>query len=98
MLALVADHDMVMVLPKDIPTLQARNTKNWMRPDNIFCSSSMEDLYVHCEVVPKDRGPCTDHVPIVSVIDLPLVKKAVEPIQNFRMADWEEFGGHWSRR
>lgn len=91
LLTLVADHDMVMALPRDIPTLQARNTKNWTRPDNVFCSAAMEELYVRCETVPKKRGPCTDHVPIVSVLDLPLVKKAMEPTRNFRMVDWTEF-------
>ncbi|KAJ6550693.1 hypothetical protein B0H10DRAFT_2127546 [Mycena sp. CBHHK59/15] len=29
---------MEMVLPKDVPTLRAKGTKNLTRPDNVFCS------------------------------------------------------------
>ena len=36
LLALVADYDMQMVLPKDILTLEVMSTKNWTHPDNIF--------------------------------------------------------------
>lgn len=91
LLKLVADHDMVMALPKDIPTLQARATKNWTRPDNVFCSSNMEGLFIRCEAVPRLRGPCTDHVPILSVIEIPMQKKVPEPTRNYRMVNWSNF-------
>ena len=49
----VADHNMVMILPKDIPTLEAKATKNWTHPDNVFCSTGAEGLVVSC-----DTNPC----------------------------------------
>ena len=36
LLCLLADHNMVMALPKDILTLESMSTKNWTRLDNIF--------------------------------------------------------------
>ena len=36
LLTLVADNDMLMALPKDIPTLESLSTKNWTCPDNVF--------------------------------------------------------------
>ena len=36
LLEMVADHGMLMILPKDIPTLEAKATKNWTHPDNVF--------------------------------------------------------------
>jgi len=33
LLSVISDHDMVMALPKDIPTLESMVTKNWTRPD-----------------------------------------------------------------
>ena len=49
----IADHNMIMVLPKDIPTLEAKSTKNWTQPDNIFCSTDMEELIVLCDTDPQ---------------------------------------------
>ena len=43
LLALVANHGMYMALLKGIPTLELMATKNWTRPDNIFCSGSLVD-------------------------------------------------------
>ena len=66
LLEMVTRHDMQMVLPKDIPTLEALATKNWTHPDNIFCSMNMVDKIVYCTTDPRLRGPGTDHVPILT--------------------------------
>lgn len=88
---LMGDYDMVMALPKDIPTLQSMATKNWTRPDNIFCSDSMADDVMTCDTDHRSRGPGTDHLPILTNIDIPLVRKVYEPSRNFRQVDWEKF-------
>ncbi len=48
----LADHGMVMVLPKGIPTLESKSTKNWTHPDNIFCSANMEGSVMVCDTDP----------------------------------------------
>lgn len=98
MLDLMVDYNMVMTLPKDIPTLQARNTKNWTRPDNIFCSSNAEDCVIRCDVIPELQGPTTDHLPIVTILDIRTAKKKPEPRRNFRMANWDNFNNELQRR
>jgi len=65
---------MVMALLKDIPTLEAMLTKNWTRPDNIFCTEHMEGLIVSCSTDPRLQGPGTDHMPILTVAELALTR------------------------
>jgi hypothetical protein len=89
---------MIMALPKDILTLQAMVTGNWMRPDNIFASANMEQLIVRCDTDPRSRGPGTDHMPILTVLDLPLERKVSPPSYNFRMADWKVFNEELAAR
>jgi hypothetical protein len=62
---------MVMALPKDIPTLEAMFTKNWAQPDNLFCSTNTEEMVTICDTDPRLRGPGTDHVPILTTLELP---------------------------
>ena len=38
-----------MMLPKDIPTLEASSTKNFTRVDNIFCSVEFHELFISCD-------------------------------------------------
>ena len=72
LLTLVADSNMVMALLKDIPTLESMSTKNWTFPDNIFCSANLEEKIVYCTTDPRLRGPSTDHVPILTALELPV--------------------------
>ena len=48
MLDLVADFDMQMVLPPNIPTLQAFATGNRTRVDNVFCNAQTLSRFVEC--------------------------------------------------
>lgn len=91
LLEMVADYNMEMALPKDIPTLRAQRTKNMTRPDNVFCSSNTSKSIIRCDTMPSLQGPCTDHFPIATVIDIPTQKEIEEPTHNFRMVDWEDF-------
>ena len=80
-----------MILPKGIPMLEAKATKNWTRPDNVFCSPNTEELVVICDTGPHLRGPGADHIPILTTLELPLSRAAAPEMRNFRMIDWVAF-------
>ena len=44
----VNELDLHMVLPKDLPTLQAMATGNHMRPNNVFMSEVLHNMLVKC--------------------------------------------------
>jgi len=94
LLDLIYRFDLRMALPAKIPTLQALSTGNWTRPDNVWCSNQTTDLFTRCDTDPGLRGPNTDHVPILSMLDLPVTKNTPKPTRNFRITDWEDFNEH----
>ena len=73
-----------MALPPNRPTLRALSTGNWTRPDNVWCSSHSLDLFINCDTNPGLQGPNTDHVPILSKLDIPLTRSISKPSRNFR--------------
>ena len=90
-LALLADYGMSQALPKDIPTLQSSSSGNWTRPDNVFCTEHTLDVLALCNTDPENRGPNTDHLPVLTKLDLSLTATAVLPAQNYREVDWKKF-------
>ena len=70
LLDLLAAFDFHMLLPPRIPTLEAANTKNHTRPDNIFASADIADCLVRCRTAPELRPPRTDHYPIVTELEV----------------------------
>ena len=88
---LIAEYDMEMALPKGIPTLQHMRSRNYSRPDNVFCSTTLRPYVVKCKVEAQLRPPSTDHFPILTQIDLPQSRIPPDPSFNFRAADWDEF-------
>jgi len=94
LLNLINCFDLRMALPPNIPTLQALSTGNWTRPDNVWCSNHITDLFAKCNTNPGLRGPNTDHLPILSKLDLPLNHNMTKPTRNFRSTDWNEFNTH----
>jgi exonuclease III len=87
---LIATYDLVMSLPKGIPTLQHMVTKRYSRPDNVFTTVALSDHVIKCEVEPSIRPTSTDHFPIVTNILLPQERTTTPPAHNFREADWDE--------
>ncbi|KAK7017263.1 hypothetical protein R3P38DRAFT_2381409, partial [Favolaschia claudopus] len=82
---------MKMPLPKDVPTLRAKASKNLTRPDNVFCSEGLFPFFTACNAFPEWTPGTTDHFPVVSTLDLvPPSKEKVER-RDWRAADWEEF-------
>ncbi|KAF9521597.1 hypothetical protein CPB83DRAFT_778474 [Crepidotus variabilis] len=72
-----------MTLPKNIPTLEASNTKNLTRVDNIFA---------------RLRPNCTNHFPVMTVIEAGIGSSKESKRRNFRATDWQEFGKVLKRR
>lgn len=91
LLNMLARYDMKMVLPKDIPTLEACSTKNLTRVDNVFCSEGMLERFTQCGTRPDQRPQNTDHYPISATIDIRPEIKEYPSRPNFRDTDWEKF-------
>jgi len=88
---LMAKYDMLLALPKDLPTLQSTSTGNWTRPDNVFCTAHTVDLISLCDTKPRRRPPCTDHIPILTKLELEVPRTSQTVTRNFRETDWKEF-------
>ena len=84
---LLAEYGMEMALPKGIPILEAMTMKNWMRLDNVFCSNTLGDKVITCTTDPHLRGPGTDHVPILTTLELPVEWVASTPSYNFQAVE-----------
>ena len=91
LLDLINIYDMQMALPKDIPTLEACTTKNFMRVNNIFCSAVLFDTFVSCNTFPHLRPQKTDHLPIISILEIEPERIAHNDKYNFRLTDWDKF-------
>ena len=90
-LDILADYGMTQLLPKDIPTLQSSSSHNWTRPDNVFATEQTCLALISCDTDPESRGPNTDHVPILTVLDMSTPEAAVNPSWNYRAVDWQKF-------
>jgi hypothetical protein len=82
---------MQMALPKDRPTLQSTSTGNWTRPDNVFCTDHTLNIITQCDTKPRRHPPCTDHVPILTTLELEVPTTIHNATRNFKGVDWEEF-------
>jgi endonuclease/exonuclease/phosphatase family metal-dependent hydrolase len=87
LLDLLYKHDMFLALPKGIPTFQT-NAGRWTRPDNVWRTSTQTDPIQRCDVIPNIRPPLADHMPVITVVDLPLPRSAAPQSLDFRSADW----------
>jgi hypothetical protein len=87
LLDLLYKNEMLLALPKGIPTYQTA-AGNWTRPDNVWRSSSPDDPISRCEVVPAMSPPMADHLPIVTELALPLPRAPEAQVLDFRQADW----------
>ncbi|KAF7773567.1 hypothetical protein Agabi119p4_5734 [Agaricus bisporus var. burnettii] len=91
LIEILAEHDMVMTLPRDLPTICTHRSKRFTRPDNVFVSGNLENLVINCDVDPSWRPPNTDHFPIVTTLELPTKQAPAQSGKNFRMTDWKLF-------
>ena len=98
LLDLIDRHDMHMVLPKDIPTLEACATKNFTRVDNVFCSAGLVNTFISCDTFPQWRPQKTDHMPIISELEIETERSGYVGRYNYKLTDWEEFRESLSER
>jgi hypothetical protein len=91
LIEIIAEHDMIMTLPRDIPTICTHRTKRYTRPDNIFVSRNLENYVMNCDVDATWRPPNTDHFPVTTTLELPTTRTLPKPGKNFRMTDWKKF-------
>ena len=84
---LLYKNDMLLALPKGIPTFQT-SAGNWTRPDNVWRSNTPDDPIIRCEVVPAIRPPLADHLPVIIILDLPFPRSSAPQSLNFRLGDW----------
>src|SRR6201996_1194005 len=87
----LADYGLEMMLPPEIPTLQALATGNHTRTDNVFASDTISDLFISCNTAPERRPTRTDHYPILIELDIAPRRSPQTLQRNFRNVDWIEF-------
>ena len=66
----LADLDLRMALPPGTSTHHHLVSKKWSRLDNVFCTPHTLEVFVSCDTMPALQGPTTDHLPVVSILDL----------------------------
>ena len=91
LIALLEDFNMVILLPEGIPMLQSMVTKNLTRVDNVFAMYNTEHLVVACDTDLRQWGPDTNHVPVLTTLDLVILAAAATSHRNFRATDWPKF-------
>ena len=87
LIELLYRNEMLLALPKGIPTFQSA-AGNWTRPDNVWRSNPPEDPILRCDIVPAIRPPLADHMPIITIINMPFPRVASIHALNFWQANW----------
>ena len=80
-----------MVLPLGILTHLHNVSKKWTRLDHIFITEDHMSTIMICEALADTPGVNTDHLPILTSLDLDLARAPSNPPKNFQNVDWEEF-------
>ena len=91
LISAVAGLGLDLALPPGIPTHLHNVTKKWTRLDQVFISEELADTVISCDVLKSTPGINTDHIPILTLLDLNLTRIAAAPPRNFRNVDWESF-------
>ncbi len=66
-------------------------TKKWTHLDQVFITEHMMDMVMVCKMCHKDRGLNTDHIPIISQLDITLGRTLEQKTNNFRDINWDDF-------
>ena len=91
LISAVAGLGLDLALPPGIPTHMHNVSKKWTRLDQVFISEDHLDSIIMCDTLTNSPGINTDHLPIITTIDLSLARAPSNPPRNFRDVDWEEF-------
>ena len=87
----MANYNLQMLLPKDIPTLHAMASQNYTCPDNILASSTIQELITEWQTILEECPPRTDHIPIITTIEMNPGRQVTVPKPNFKVTDWPNF-------
>ena len=87
----VASLGLELALPSGIPTHFHNVTKKWSRLDQVFISDHSTDLIEACDTETRYRGAKTDHLPVVTKLNLAIPITQPSATRNFREVDWGEF-------
>jgi ribonuclease HI len=87
---LAATWNMHMALRPGVNTLESTSSKNYTRPDNVWVSDSLRENIIKCDVLPAERPICTDHLPIITILDISLSRSSPPPRHNWRKIVWED--------
>jgi hypothetical protein len=86
---LLYKNEMLLALPKGIPTFQMA-MGNWTCPDNVWRSNTPDNPITRCDVVSAIRPPLADHMPIITILDLPFPRLSANVSLDFRAAYWSK--------
>ncbi len=98
LIEVTAEAGLEMVLPGGIPTHIHNVLKKWTRLDQVYISDHSTDLVNTCDMVTEQRGINTDHLPILTKLDLATLTVEESAIHNFREVNWELFKKGLERR
>jgi hypothetical protein len=87
----ITDTGLEMVLPAGLPMHIHNVTKQWTRLDHIFISDYLLSSVISCNTHPEFRGIKTDHLSIVTEVDLEIPAADDSSSYKFREVDWEAF-------
>ena len=87
----VAEAGLDMILPGGTPTHQHSVTKRWSRLDNVFMTDHSLETLISCDTLPEQRGVRTDHLPILTKLDLTAAIAPPKTMHNFKQVDWKQF-------
>jgi exonuclease III len=91
LISAVADAGLDLALPPKIPTHKHNVSKKWTRLDHVFLSEHSFDTLLSCEALSDNLGLNTDHLPIVTKMDLTVARSPSKSFANFRNVDWDKF-------
>ena len=93
-----ADLRLDSALPAGVPTHIHNVTKRWTRLDQVYVSENLMDAIISCKAQKSERGLNTDHLPIVTKLDISLTRTQESTTRNFRNVDWEKFQEELQRK
>ena len=94
---LLYKHDMTLALPKGIPTFQTC-AGNWTRPDGVWRNHTPNNPIIRCDTVAAICPPLADHLPIITILDLPFPRVSAPGSLDFRNGDWADINSKLKAR
>lgn len=91
LISAIAGLGLDLALPPGIPTHLHNVTKKWTRLDQVFILEEHLDTIITCDTLPNTPGINTNHLPILTTLDLNLTRVQPNPPRNFRDVNWEDF-------